>query len=463
MNAFAAVIGTSTVIRHVQHLVMKVAEVDTSVLITGEVGTGKELVARAVHEKSSRAAAPFVPVRCACAEDLIEVELFGVASQQSQPARVGAFQMAQGGTLFLDEVSRLSPRMQNMLVQALLEGTVTPVGGDTPVQVTARVMCASSRDLDILMRDGAFRDDLYYRIATNALYVPPLRERREDIPHLVNFFVDKVNREKGRNVFGVTSDAMSAFMQYEWRFNIRELENLIERIVALKGVGQIDVCDLPPRLRMYITDNIDSFFEKASLTSRREEARTQRPDQPTRQNAPYRNGQTQQNQPAASPPSAPEPVAAQRTAPPPNNSNFSQSPQGNGQPFNQANQARQGGYEEGHSEIDNFIRKDIDLGNGIDFYRVVEEFENKLIAEALRRTSHNKNRAAQLLSMNRTTLVEKLKKRQNAHLVRADSNRVKRNTAYTIIDGLGTSDAPMSYDAMSFMTREDTHNFPDDT
>ncbi len=441
MSVLSALIGTSTVIRHVQQLVFKVAESEAPVLITGEPGTGKEIIAKAVHDKSSRAAGPFVPVKCAAiGEDILEAELFGHergAFPGAHHAREGRFEVASGGTLFLDEVSRLSPNLQAQLVRALQEGCIQPIGSQRTVPVNMRLICSTSRNIDVLVREGQFREDLYYRLAGCAVYIPPLRERREDIPTLVDHFIQKFNQLKTKSIVGISADALTALLQHVWAHNIRELENLIERIVVLKNSGSIEVCDLPPRLRSLVTDNIDDFYEKANSIQARQPQMT-RENQNSRQTsstqtspANFRNSNQHSSMPREGN------LQQNQTYPQNSRNNPAFPPQ-----YNHASQAANNynnapvAFDDA-SEIDQFIKKDIDLGSGIDFYRVVEEFENRLIAEALRRTNHNKNRAAQLLSMNRTTLVEKLKKRAASSPVKVENGRVKRNPAFTIFDGLG--------------------------
>lgn len=452
MSVLSALIGTSTVIRHVQHLVVKVAESENSansgiapapVLITGEPGTGKEHIAHAIHEKSVRSVGPFVPVKCgAIAEDLLEAELFGHdkdAFGGVSQARVGRFAMASGGTLFLEEVSKLSPKLQSALLRVIQDGVIQPVGSTESVPVNVRLICSTSVNIDQAVRERLFREDLYYRLAGCAVYIPPLRERREDIAPLVEHFIHKYNSAKSKSIFGISPDAMSALLQHSWAHNITELENLIERIVVLKNSGSVEVCDLPPRLRQLVTDNIDAFYERVSPPQAQPNPRAASQNPSPTPAMPSRHMTNNQNQ-----------YRPQQQSPAQSNMNHQMnfgnqsrsSNSFNAPPFNsQLNSgfqspAHNSNFEDG-SEIDQFIKKDIDLGNGIDFYRVVEEFENRLIAEALRRTNHNKNRAAQLLSMNRTTLVEKLKKRAASSSVKVETGRVKRNPAFTIFDGLG--------------------------
>lgn len=475
-TSLSALIGQSTVIRHVQQLVIKVAESEAPVLVTGEPGTGKEMLARSIHDRSNRSSSPFVPVKCAAiSEDLLEAELFGHAQGAFPGAhqeRQGRFELANGGTLYLDEVCSLSLRMQALLLRYLSEGVIQPVGSQRMVNPSVRIVCSTSTNIDQAVRERSFREDLYYRLAQCAVYVPPLRERREDIPALVEHFIHKYNQSKGKSISGVSPDAMSALLQHLWPNNIREVENLIDRIVVLKNSGGIEICDLPPRLRNLVTDNIDTFYEKSRIVS--QQPANNRGTQPSHNSSGAssmmggNNFNKQQMAPRQSMPSnnsqpsfrtSPQSPSHQMPYnPEPKNSFASQSPYNESPSHYNNNNNHGGGFEEG-SEIDQFIKKDIDLGNGIDFYRVVEEFENRLIAEALRRTNHNKNRAAQLLSMNRTTLVEKLKKRAASNPVKVENGRVKRNPAFTIFDGLG-NDTP-KFD-MDFMTELDNDGLEHD-
>lgn len=478
MSVLSALIGTSTVIRHVQHLVIKVAESDAPVLITGEPGTGKELVARSIHDKSARASGPFVPVKCgAIAEDILEAELFGHekgAFPGAHQAREGRFSVASGGTLFLEEVSKLSPRLQANLLRVLQEGVIQPLGSNDVVPVNVRIVCSTSLNIDQAVRERLFREDLYYRLAGCAVYIPPLRERREDIPPLVDHFISKYNQAKSKSIFGVSPDAMSALLQHSWGHNINELENLIERIVVLKNAGSIEVCDMPPRLRQLVTNDIDAFYERANSPAGRMQQQQQQQQQAQQQSqaASHAHGHSQ-SQAMRSHSQSPTQASPYRPQ------SMSQGNGGMPMSYGQGQRSGAGGYGQGYpnppapaysptpspgnfdenSEIDQFIKKEIDLGSGIDFYRVVEEFENRLIAEALRRTNHNKNRAAQLLSMNRTTLVEKLKKRAASSSVKVETGRVKRNPAFTIFDGLGNDN--IDFEGLEYLPGKSNENLTD--
>jgi transcriptional regulator with PAS, ATPase and Fis domain len=289
------------------------------VLITGESGTGKELVARALHAGSGRAQGPFVTVNCAAIpENLLESELFGHvrgAFTGALSPRVGRFAAADGGTLFLDEIGELPLSQQAKLLRAVQEREIIAVGDGKPRKVDVRLIAATHRDLEAMVEQGTFREDLLYRIQVVPIELPPLRERPGDVPGLVEAFVRRVNAKRKRGVTGVTEAAMSALCAYEWPGNVRQLENVVERMVLLRAEGMIDTEDLPARM------------QKAVRAAGNRAQALELPEE------------------------------------------------------------------------------------GIDLRDAVEQFENKLILQALERTGWNKNRAAAVLRMNRTTLVEKLKKK----------------------------------------------------
>ena len=243
------IIGSSPRIQDVLRLVGRLKDTRTPVLITGESGTGKELVARAIHFRGPFAKRPFVAVDCgALVPTLIESELFGYekgAFTGALKSRSGLFQAAHGGTIFLDEVGELPQEMQAKLLRVLQEKELRPVGSDESVKVDVRVIAASNRDLDAAYRSGAFRKDLYFRLNVVTVHVPPLRERKSDIPSLVRCFLDRYAPEASLTV---TAAAMNGLLQYDWPGNIRELENCVERAVALRNHDRIDVGDLPSAL-----------------------------------------------------------------------------------------------------------------------------------------------------------------------------------------------------------------------
>jgi transcriptional regulator with GAF, ATPase, and Fis domain len=308
--------------------VEKVAQTDSTVLITGESGTGKELVARAIHESSQRRDKPLVIVNCgAIPAELLEAELFGHmkgAFTGATQNRLGRFEMAHGGTLFLDEVGEIPLHLQVKLLRVLQTRQFEPVGSSKTIEVDVRIIAATNRDLEDAARKREFREDLYYRLNVIPVKIPALRDRKTDIPLLINHFVLQFNQLTGHTVEAPSGQIMDALMAYDWPGNVRELENLMERLVILKGQGTVDLGDLPHRI-----------FQK------------------------FAEGQ----------------------------------PAGTG---------AMSEWEFPRMVLPN---------NGLDLKAVVDAFENHLIDQALARTNNNKNRASDLLMMNRTTLVEKLRKR----------------------------------------------------
>lgn len=315
---FEQIIGQSEGIRHVLDLVTRVADSDSTVLVTGESGTGKEMIARAIHYNSQRAQQPFVAINCgAIPSELLESELFGHMKGAFTGAianRVGRFEMADGGTLFLDEIGDMEPSLQVKLLRVLQERSFEPVGSTKSVQVNVRVICATNKNLEDSVAQGQFREDLYYRLNVIPITIPALRERRADIPLLATHFLNHFNRTKNRGLTGFTAESLECLCNYAWPGNIRELENLVERLAILKGQGSVDVNDLPAKYRTQVS--VNAAVEVIAL---------------------------------------PE--------------------------------------------------------DGVDFNSAVDRFENQLILQALEKTGWNRNQAAQLLKLNRTTLVEKMKKK----------------------------------------------------
>jgi two-component system NtrC family response regulator len=246
---FENIIGTSDKMRNVLDMAGRVASSDASVLITGESGTGKELLAKGIHYNSSRAEGPFVAVNCAAIpENLIESELFGHRKGAFTGAvkdHEGKFEVADGGTLFLDEIGDLRVDLQAKILRALQERQVDRVGGREPIPVDVRIIAATNKDIEAAVKEGGFREDLYYRLSVITLHIPALRERRDDIPLLVAFFLKKFN--PGGNV-QVTPDARSVLTAYGWPGNVRELENVIQRATVLKRGEMITAADLPEKL-----------------------------------------------------------------------------------------------------------------------------------------------------------------------------------------------------------------------
>lgn len=329
MLAFRSpLVGESPAIQNVFNAIEKVSQTDSTVFITGESGTGKELVARAIHENSSRSGRPLVIVNCgAIPAELMEAELFGHvrgAFTGATQNRQGRFELAQGGTIFLDEVGDIPLHLQVKLLRVLQTRQFEPVGSSRTLEADVRIITATNRDLEEAVQKKEFREDLYYRLNVIPIKVPSLRERKSDIPLLINHFVQHFNQVTGYTVESPSGQILEALMSYDWPGNIRELENLMERLVILKGQGTVDLGDLPHRI-----------FQK------------------------YTN-------------SRPEDAVSL-------------------------------------SEWE-FPRMVLPL-SGVDLKAIVAAFENHLVDQALARTNGNKNRASELLSMNRTTLVEKLRKR----------------------------------------------------
>jgi DNA-binding NtrC family response regulator len=243
-------IGQSAPMRRVFELIEKVAPSKASVAITGESGTGKEMVSRAIHNLSPRREKPFIAINCASIPaTLIESELFGHergAFTGADQRRPGVFEMAHGGTLFLDELGEIPIELQAKLLRVLEEGRLRRLGGKVEIEVDVRVLCATNRDLKAEIKAGRFREDLYFRLNVFQVALPPLRERREDVPILVQYFVEKFNGESAKRVHGVHPEAMEVLKNYEWPGNIRELRNAVERAVILCD-GELILRDhLPP-------------------------------------------------------------------------------------------------------------------------------------------------------------------------------------------------------------------------
>ncbi len=249
-----AILGTSAEVENIRGLIDKVADTDTTVLILGDSGTGKELVARALHYGSSRSDKPFVPINCgAIPEDLLESELFGYekgAFTGAISTKIGRFEAANNGTVFLDEIGDMSPGLQIKILRVLQEKEFERVGGLKSIKVDVRVVAATNQDLDLAVEEKRFRKDLYYRLNVIPIYLPPLKERVEDVPLLVKEFMDRICEKKNKTLRGVAPEAMKLFEAYDWPGNIRELENLIERIVVLKDDNtRVTQVDLPEKIR----------------------------------------------------------------------------------------------------------------------------------------------------------------------------------------------------------------------
>ena len=245
-------IGGSTEIKRVFAVINKLSKVDTSVLIRGESGTGKELVARAIHFNSSRKKGPFVAVNCAAIPDnLIESELFGHekgAFTSADRKKVGKFQFAEGGTIFLDEIGDISASMQVKLLRVLHEKVFSPVGSNQDIKADVRIVAATNRSLEEMIEEGRFRSDLFYRLNILPIMLPPLRNRREDIPTLAEFMIKKFNKLHGRSIKKIDKEALNALRIYNWPGNIRELENVIEHAFILENSEVITLPSLPEKI-----------------------------------------------------------------------------------------------------------------------------------------------------------------------------------------------------------------------
>jgi DNA-binding NtrC family response regulator len=249
---FENLVGKSPAMRAVFEKVRLVADAKSTVLITGESGTGKELVARALHHNSGRRNKPFVPVNItAIPETLVESELFGHekgAFTGATERRVGLFQAAQGGTLFIDEIGDMNPGVQSKLLRAIETRRVMPVGSTKEVEVDVRVVVATNRNLQEDVKQGKFREDLYYRLKVVEIHLPPLRERPEDVPLLTRFFIDEIARENRRPARDIAPEAMDLLLAYNWPGNVRELRNTLEGVIVVSTRERIEASDLPEQL-----------------------------------------------------------------------------------------------------------------------------------------------------------------------------------------------------------------------
>jgi len=259
----SGIVGRTAGMMEVYKLIARAADSDVPVLITGESGTGKELAARAIHSHGPRGRQPFVAVNCgAIIETLLESELFGHIRGSFTGAvsdTKGLFEQAGGGTLFLDEIGEMSPALQVKLLRVLEEGEVRPVGATRPVKVKARVVAATNIDVEAEIAAGAFRQDLYYRLSVIVIKMPALRERRLDIPVLINHFIERAAQRSGRRIT-LSSDAIDALIRYRWPGNVRELANTIERLAIFSPAGLVDVTDLPAEIQGHSNIKEDTFF-----------------------------------------------------------------------------------------------------------------------------------------------------------------------------------------------------------
>ena len=265
--SFEKIVSKNEKMQKIFDVIKKVAQYKSTILITGESGTGKELVARALHYNSDRAQSPFIPVNCgAIPETLLESELFGHAKGAFTDAirtKKGLFEEADGGTLFLDEIGELPSPLQVKLLRVLQEGEIRRVGESKPIQVDVRIVAATVRDLAKEASEGRFRDDLFYRLNVLPIHIPPLRERKEDIPILVNHFITVYNQSLNKQVTGIEPKALETLLNYRWYGNVRELENTIERAIVLTDGEHIGLDNLP--------HEVQSFEEREQAPSLTEE------------------------------------------------------------------------------------------------------------------------------------------------------------------------------------------------
>jgi DNA-binding NtrC family response regulator len=317
LGAFKGIIGHSPPMKKIFRMVEKVAPSDTTIMLNGETGTGKGLIARAIHDCSPRRGKPFVQINCgATPEGLLESEFFGYrrgAFTGATADKPGKFEMANGGTIFLDEIGDMSADLQVKVLRVLEEGEFERVGGHETIKVDARIIAATHRDLEEEVQKGGFREDLFYRLYVIPILLPSLRERKSDIPYIVTHFLEEFAHKNQRPVMNVAAEAMQLMINHPWHGNVRELKNLIERMVVLKEGDTVVAADLPEKMR---------------------------------------------------------------------------------------------GAEEGSGRPR--VREPAE--EGISFQEAVSEFEKALIVSALEKTHWVKNRAADLLKIKRTTLVEKIKR-----------------------------------------------------
>lgn len=380
-QAFPEIVGRSRSMSTVLETVTKIARSESSVLINGDSGTGKELIARAIHRLSGRSHKPFIAINCsAIPENLLESELFGHekgAFTGAVQRHHGVFARAEGGTLFLDEIGDMAPSLQSKLLRVLQEKTFTPVGGKELCRADVRVIAATHVDLEGAILNGTFRSDLYYRINVLPVTLPALKERREDIPLLLNHFIEVSNRMHPQQPqCWLTQEAASILSAQPWPGNIRQLQNLVERLVVMRGGGAIGVEHLP-----------SEFLSATGLVSQpSNHPFTAKAEAITNQNPPRNN--------------------AAQGADARSESLATRSPFPSGTRLSELN-PRPGV---------NAIQLPADFGvlpaEGINLIEFIENLENSLITQALQRTDNNRNQAARLLGMNRTTLVERIKKRK---------------------------------------------------
>lgn len=267
VSGLKGVIGECKKMKEIFKLVNCVSGSDSTVLINGETGTGKGLIAKAIHQMSKRNEKPFIAINCgAIPENLLESELFGHtkgAFTGAVSSKTGKFEAADGGTIFLDEIGDMSPDLQVKILKVLEEKIIEPVGSNKNVKVNVRILAATHRDLEEEVQKGNFREDLFYRLYVIPIKLPPLRERSHDILLLAEQFLDDFNEKNNMNITGLSESAKGILMKHAWHGNVRELSNLMERLVVLKGEGEIRIDDLPRKLRK---NKIPQFIPNAEFS-----------------------------------------------------------------------------------------------------------------------------------------------------------------------------------------------------
>ncbi len=388
--ALKHIIGQSPALQKVFDLVRKVAATDSTVMIHGESGTGKELIARAIHQLSSRSQQPLIPINCgAIPEELLEAELFGHekgAFTNAIRTRIGRFEMAHGGSIFLDEIGDMSPKLQVKLLRVLQERQIERVGGDKIIEVDIRVITATHVDLSKAVADGRFREDLFYRLNVIPITMPPLRQRLSDVPLLVAHFLERLHRTRGSEVNSVDEQTMRRLVTYQWPGNVRELENLIERMVTLAEGPTLTVNDLPAKL--------------LEATEGRQPA----PDLPVEALSTAEAAAEISQAPKVAAPL--KPVEAATTAEERDDLDFSRLMDSEADGAPQPAAAPPAVNEAAAPESGWRFPPE-----GVDFNALVSAYEEKLIRGALAEAGGVKNKAAKLLGLNRTTLVEKMRKK----------------------------------------------------
>ncbi len=263
------IIGAGKRMQEIYELIHKVAPTDSTVLITGETGTGKELIARAIHHNSLRREKPFLTVDCSSlVETLFESELFGHVKGSFTGAvatKHGTFELANGGTFFFDEIGNISLNIQAKILRAIQEKEIKRVGATETIKVDVRVIAATNKDLRRAVEDGTFREDLYYRISVIPIHLPPLHERKEDINAIANYFLEKYNKKRKRNIQQISPDVQQLLLNYNWPGNVRELENVIERAVVIEDTDEITLSSLPTHIQGKSANTGGEHFEIRSL------------------------------------------------------------------------------------------------------------------------------------------------------------------------------------------------------